>query len=184
MADTLDAKHSPVRTWGKMGRVLNFVSARDEFLVTVERPIPELVANLRASLVPSRQHVQSGAGAKYTGEVSESGFVIRRIAVHPKDTKAAVVVRGWFQYEDDRTVVRIVVRHGWHMIAFSWLLFFMAVFGFFAVTSQTAGTQDGTDTKHSLGGIAIMAGIAALCHWKLYLDVRRVKDEVRSLLQT
>jgi hypothetical protein len=95
-----------------MWRFLNFVCVRDWFQVTVQQPVTDLAAKLGAAIQPGKQvHLPTGGG--YKGEVGESGFAIRPIATHPKDTKAAIVVRGWFRREDVHTAVRVVVRHGW-----------------------------------------------------------------------
>lgn len=159
-----------------MGRILNFVCVRDWFQVAVQQPLPELVAKLGAAVQP-RGHAHLRSGGAYEGEVNVSGCAIRRIATHPKDSQAAVVVRGWFRTEEDHTAVRMVVRHGLHMVAFGWLLLLIAVA---AAASETAGTADRTTRTSVCGGLALMA---SLWHWRLFRDVRRVKDEVQSLLE-
>src|SRR5947209_651585 len=125
-----------------MGPILNFILVRDLFQAVVGQSVAELVAKLGAAVQP-RRLLHRGPGGGYEGEVTESGFAIRRIATHAKDSKAAVVVRAWFRPEGERTAVRVVVRHGRHMVAFSWLLLLL----FFAgVAGMAASAADRTES--------------------------------------
>lgn len=152
-----------------MGSLLNFVLARDSYRVVVEQSVPEVVARFGV-LVGLPQSARQLVAGRYTGKVSESGFVVRRVAVHGKDTRASVVTRGQFESEGEATGVRVTVRHGRHMVFFTWLLFLMAC--------SAAGSSD----PGFWLGAALIAGLALLLHVKLYMDVRRVGDEVRALL--
>jgi hypothetical protein len=66
------------------------------------------------------------------------------------------------------------------VVTFSWLLLLIA---FAAAAGVTAGTADRAASTTGWAGVAVIAGLAVLLHLKLHSDVRRVKDEVRSLLE-
>jgi hypothetical protein len=159
-----------------MGGILDFVFARDSFNIAVRQPVLELVAHL-GSTVRSRRRAPSSPDSSYNGEVDESGFAIRRVATHPKDSRAAVIVRGRFKPEGELTVVQVTVRHGRHMVFFSWLILLLASV---AAVDAAAGTFG--NSSRSLLGWALMAALAVLWHYRLYKNVQRIGVEVQTLL--
>jgi len=155
------------------GTLLNFIRARNSYRVDVDHLVPELVAHLDAAIDASRDGRRPEDGM-YAGEANESGFVIRRIAAHGKDTRAAVVARGRFEPQGESTVVCVTIRHGRHMVFLSWLLVLVACCG--------AGVAAGPSASSARAGLAVIGGMAVLWHCRLYLNVRRVSREVRALL--
>ena len=161
-----------------MGRILNFVFARDSFQIAVKQSVLELVAQLGSTVRSPRQAHPPG-DSSYKGEVDESGFTIQRVATHGKDTRAAVVVCGRFRPQGEITAVQVTVRHGRHMVFFSWLLLLLASA---AVVGAATGTLGNASSSSGWAGGALIAGMAALWHYRLYRNVRGVGAEVRTLL--
>ena len=162
-----------------MRQFLNFFLVRYNFQATVPESVATVVQHLSALIQPRKCFRLLPAGG-YEGELSDSGFSIRRIATGSKgDTKPAVVIRGTFQPEDDQTVVYVALRHGRHLVVLSWLLLLIATAGgsalLIAVAEQTA------DAK-GWAGMAMIAGIAVAWHLILCQDIRRVKSEIQALL--
>jgi len=152
----------------------------DELQIDVGLPLPAMISDLKNRIEP-RKTLRIRGGTGYEGEVSESGFTIRRISRHPKDTKQAVVIQGRFSPESDQTRVVVTFRHGLHFIFFTVLLYFVAI-GRFLVFHFGTGTPSAAPQAAVYGG-AILAGMAGLWHLSLAMDVARVKREVNALLK-
>jgi hypothetical protein len=158
-----------------LSRLGNFLLSRDSYSVVVEQSTPELIARLQAAF-GSDQSVPRSEATLYTGEVSESGFILRRVAAHPKDTRAAVVARGELEPNVGSTLVHVTIRHGRLMVLFGWLLALLAC-GDAVATTQLA-------QSNNLAAAAILASFAVLWHILLWRNIRQVAREVRALLMT
>jgi hypothetical protein len=156
-----------------VSRLGNFLLGRESFSVIVEQSAPQLIAHLQ-SAVASAQAVPRFGVAAYRGEFSESGFVLRRVAAHPKDTSASVVARGELEPNIGSTLVHVTVRHGRGMVIFGWLLALLAC-GDAVATTQLAGSRN-------LAAAAILAAFAILWHVLLWRNIRQVERDVRALL--
>jgi hypothetical protein len=142
---------------------------RESFDVVVAQPAPELIARLKSAVTASRAPV-------YRGEFSESGFILRRVAAHPKDVSASVVARGELDPAAGATQVHVTVRHGRAMVFFGWLLALLAL-GDAVATIQFA-------ESHTLVMATILAGFAILWLVLLWRNIRQVGSDVRAMLTT
>ena len=155
---------------------------QDSFRIIVPEPAPKFVNRLGAA-IHSRKLVRVIPPDGYEGSVSDGGFTINRIGTGKGDTKPAVAVQGTFRPENDQTDVDVRLQHGWHMMAFSWMLLFIAV------NSGLMKITGAMDKEPALRGpmgwlaTALLIAMAVFFHWGLYRDIRRVSAEVRSLVE-
>lgn len=150
---------------------MNYLLVRSDFEVDVEQPVDSLVDKLKTTVHP-KGAIRVLPDGGYQGNITESGFAIRRITARSKDSRPAVVVKGSFDPKGPHTDVRVSVRHGWHMILFFWILI-LIVLGILV---------DRLKNAKGWSGILILIGMAVLWGRILFRDVRQVRDEVTSLL--
>lgn len=146
-----------------MNKCLNFFLAADKEEVHIQLPVHDVRKRLLATYSKS-----------FDGEVKDTGFVLRRIAEHPKDTRSAVHTQGKFQEDHGTTKVIVSLRHGSHMVLFGWLLAFLACgIGTYSII---------TANKSALTGGAIIAGLALIWMIRLNRNVSSVKQEIRQTM--
>jgi hypothetical protein len=156
----------------RLGTVL---FARDSFDVLVEQPSAAVIARLQSAIV-SAPAVPRSRAPVYRGEFSESGFVLRRVAAHPKDTSASVVARGRVEPDVRGTRMHVTVRHSRWMVVLGWLLALLAC-GNAVATIQSADSR-------MLAAAGILAAFAVVWQWTLWRNVRQVSSDIRALLTT
>jgi hypothetical protein len=156
-----------------LSRLGNFLLGRESFSVHVERSAPELIARLQSAIVSAAAVPRSRAPV-YRGEFSESGFVLRRVAAHPKDTSASIVARGRLEPDVRGTRVDVTVRHSRWMVVLGWLLALLAC-------CNAVATIQSADSR-MLAAAGILAAFAVVWQWTLWRNVRQVSSDIRALL--
>jgi hypothetical protein len=164
-----------MRTFGgnRVSRLGNFLFGRESFSVVVEQSAPELIARIQSAITSAQAGPRFGAPA-FRGDVSESGFVLRPVAAHPKDTRASVVARGELEPSVGATRVHVTVRHSRAMVFFGWLLALLA-------SADAVATTQFVDSRN-LTMAVVLAAFAILWHVLLWRNIRRVESDIKALL--
>jgi len=177
-----------------MGWVWNLLRIRSAFSLDVAASLAAVACRLRSRVLPtppsalgrefrlSFRLVRPSALAErqgYAGEVTDRGFAVRwfGLPLRRGETRPAVRVRGEFRADGDRTRVVVVLRHGWLLVSFGWLLLVLEV------AALIGARSDGRPGKMSPAvGAAMFTALVALWYLRLWWDLRRVRREIVALL--
>jgi hypothetical protein len=177
-----------------MGWVWDLLRIRSAFTLDVAAPLADVVYRLRSRVLPtppsalgrefhlSFRLVRPSALTErqgYAGEVTDRGFALRRFgrALRRGETRPAVDVRGEFRPDGDWTRVVVVLRHGWLLVSFGWLLLVLEV------AALIGARSDGRPGKMSpVVGAAMFTALVALWYLGLWRDIRRVRREIVALV--